>query len=156
MINQTIQKIHIVGISTRTINTNGQSAIDIESLWQKFWKEEIQNQIPNKVSEEIYAVYTDYETDFTGEYTTVIGLPVHSLGEIPEGMIGITIEAATYHKIVSKGKMPEAIGNTWLAIWSDQELDSRRAYTADFTVHGRKYYDGDNAEVETYLSVKEQ
>lgn len=156
MINQTIQKVHIVGISTRTINTNGQSAIDIESLWQKFWTEEIQNQIPNKISEEIYAVYTDYETDFTGEYTTVIGVPVQSLAEIPEGMTGITIEAATYHKIVSKGKMPEAIGNTWLAIWADQELDSRRAYTADFTVHGSKYYDGDNAEVETYLSVKEQ
>ncbi|SKB91071.1 Predicted transcriptional regulator YdeE, contains AraC-type DNA-binding domain [Sphingobacterium nematocida] len=119
MINQTIQKVHIVGISTRTINTNGQSAIDIESLWQKFWTEEIQNQIPNKISEEIYAVYTDYETDFTGEYTTVIGVPVQSLGEIPEGMTVITIEAATYYKIVSKGKMPEAIGNTWLAIWSD-------------------------------------
>lgn len=156
MINQTIQKVHIVGISTRTNNTNGQSAIDIESLWKKFWTEEIQNQIPNKISEEIYAVYTDYETDFTGEYTTFIGVPVQSFAEIPEGMIGITIEAATYHKIVSKGKMPEAIGNTWLAIWADQELDSRRAYTADFTVHGSKYYDGDNAEVETYLSVKEQ
>lgn len=155
MINQPIQKKYIVGISTRTINANGQSAIDIESLWQKFWGEEIQDQIPNKVSEDIYAVYTNYETDFTGEYTTVVGLPVNSLDVIPEGMIGLTIEAGTYCKIVSNGKMPDAIGNTWLEIWSNKELDSKRAYKADFTVHGSKYYDGDNAEVETYLSVKD-
>lgn len=151
----TIQEKHIIGISTRTINTNGQSAKDIEVLWQKFWVEEIQNQIPNKISDAIYAVYTDYETDFTGEYTTIIGLPVSSLDEIPESMIGVTIKTMVYQKIVSKGKMPEAIANTWLAIWADKELNLKRAYKADFTVHGKKYYDGDNAEVETYLSIFE-
>lgn len=155
MNNQTIQKFYVVGISTRTSNANGQSATDIEALWQKFWGEEIQSQVPNKISDDIYAVYTDYETDFTGEYTTVIGLSVNSLDHIPEGMTGMTIETTAYQKIVSKGKMPEAILTTWLAIWADKELDSKRAYKADFTVHGKKYYDGDNAEVETYLSVKE-
>lgn len=154
MSNQTIQKFYVVGISKRTINTNGQSAIDIEALWQKFWGEEIQNQIPNKISDDIYAIYTDYETDFTGEYTTIIGLPVSSLDSIPEGMVGIDIDTTMYHKIVSKGKMPEAIVNTWLSIWADEELDAKRAYKADFTVHGKQYYDGDNAEVVTYLSVK--
>jgi predicted transcriptional regulator YdeE len=154
MSNQTIQKFYVVGISKRTINTNGQSAIDIEALWQKFWGEEIQNQIPNKISDDIYAIYTDYEKDFTGEYTTIIGLPVSSLDSIPEGMVGIGIDTTMYHKIVSKGKMPEAIANTWLSIWADEELDSKRAYKADFTVHGKQYYDGDNAEVVTYLSVK--
>ena len=155
MNNQTIQKFHVIGVSTRTINTNGQSAIDIEALWKKFWGEEIQNQIPNKISDDIYAVYTHYETDFTGEYTTIIGLPVSSLADIPADMIGITIDTTSYHKIVSRGKMPEAIANTWLAIWANQELNSKRAYKADFTVHGKKYYDGDHAEVETFLSVKE-
>lgn len=63
--NQTIQKFHIIGISVRTINENGQSAKDIEALWGKFWGEGISKQIPNKISDDIYAVYTDYETDFT-------------------------------------------------------------------------------------------
>lgn len=155
MNNQTIQKFYVVGISTRIINTNGQSGQDIELVWQKFWGEEIQNQIPNKISDNIYAVYTDYETNFKGGYTTIIGLSVNSLDNIPEGMIGMTIETTVYQKIVSKGKMPEAITNTWLEIWADKELDSKRAYKADFTVHGKNYYNGDNAEVETYLSVKE-
>lgn len=152
---QTIQKMYIVGISTRTTNQNGQSAKDIEALWGKFWGEEIQKQIPNKVSDEIYAVYTDYETDFTGPYTTIIGLPVSSLENIPKRFVGITIETAVYQKFISKGKMPEAVINTWLGIWANRELNAKRAYKADFTIHGQKYYDGNSAEVETFISVKE-
>lgn len=146
--------IHIVGISTRTVNAFGQSAIDIEALWQKFWNGQIQNKIFNKITEEIYAVYTNYETDFTGEYTTIIGFAVNSLDEIPTDMVGITIEKTSYLKIDSKGKMPEAIANTWLEIWEDEELNSKRAYKADFTIHGEKYHKGNDAEVETYISIK--
>nr|WP_205600661.1 MULTISPECIES: effector binding domain-containing protein [unclassified Flavobacterium] len=155
MNNQTIQRFYVIGISTRTTNENGQSAKDIETLWGKFWGEEIQKQIPNKVSDEIYAVYTDYETDFTGAYTTIVGLPVSSLENIPKGFVGITIETAEYQKFVSKGKMPEAVFNTWLEIWGNKELNTKRAYQADFTIHEKKYYDGDNAEVETFISVKQ-
>jgi len=153
MKHQTIQKFYIVGISVRTTNQNGQSAKDIEALWGKFWGEEIQKQIPNRLSDDIYAVYTNYETDFNGPYTTIIGLPVSSLKDIPKGFVGITIETAQYQKFISKGKMPAAVFNTWLKIWSNKNL--KRAYKADFTVHGKKYYDGDDAEVETFISVEE-
>ena len=98
MNNQTIQKFYVIGISTRTTNSNGQSAKDIEALWIKFWGEEIQKQIPNRVSDEIYAVYTDYETDFTGHYTTIVGFPVSSLEIIPKGLVGLTIETSQYQK----------------------------------------------------------
>ncbi len=109
-------------------------------------------QIPNKISDEIYAVYTDYETDFTGPYTTIIGLSVSSLENIPENFVGITIETAVYQKFISKGKMPEAVFNTWLEIWENKNLN--RTYQADFTIHGKKYYDGENAEVETFIAIK--
>ena len=59
MNNQTIQKFYVIGISTRTTNENGQSAKDIEALWGKCWGEENQTPIPNKMSDEIYAVYTN-------------------------------------------------------------------------------------------------
>ena len=154
MSNQVIQKFYVIGISVRTTNENGQSAKDIETLWTKFWGEEIQQQIPNKINEDIYAVYTDYETDFTKPYTTIIGSAVSSLENIPNGFVGITIENTTYQKFISKGKMPDAVFNTWLEIWGDKELNLKRSYKADFTIHGKKYYDGDNAEVETYIAVK--
>lgn len=149
----TIQKFQVIGISIRTTNENGQSLIDLETLWGKFWGEEIQKQIPNAVNDNIYAVYTDYESGSTGPYTAIIGLPVSSLENIPEGFVGITIESDVYQKFVSKGKMPEAVVNTWLEIWNNKNLN--RAYKADFTIHGKKYFDGDNAEVETFISVKD-
>lgn len=152
---QTIQKFYVIGISTRTTNKNAQSAKDIEALWGKFWGEEIQKQIPNKTSDDIYAIYTAYETDFNGPYTTIIGLAVSSLKNIPKGFVGITIETTNYQKFVSRGKMPAAVFNTWLEIWQNDQLNLKRAYKADFTIHGKKYYDGDHAEVETFISVKE-
>lgn len=147
-----IPTFQVIGVSSRTTNENGQAAKDIEKLWEKFWGEKIQNQVPNKVSEDIYAVYTDYETDFNGPCTTIIGMAVSSLEQIPEGMVGVRIEETTYQRFVSKGKMPEAVFNTWIEIWANKKLN--RTYKADFTVHGEKYYDGDKAEVETFISIK--
>ena len=49
--------------------------------------------------------------------------------------------------------MPEAILKTWTEIWKDTQI--KRAYRADVTVHGEKYFDGDNAEIETYISISE-
>lgn len=66
--------------------------------------------------------------------------------------MGITIKKNTYQKFVSKGKMPKAVLATWMEIWQNKDLN--RTYNADFTVHGKKYYDGENAEVETFISVK--
>ncbi|MBL7712882.1 MAG: hypothetical protein JNL13_10470, partial [Chitinophagaceae bacterium] len=53
------------------------------------------------------------------------------------------------------GKMPQAVLNTWFEIWQDKDLNPKRAYKADFTVHGKQYYEGDNAEVETFISINE-
>ncbi|WP_214608411.1 GyrI-like domain-containing protein [Nubsella zeaxanthinifaciens] len=38
---QHISQFNIIGIAVRTTNANGQSGIDIEALWEKFWKGEI-------------------------------------------------------------------------------------------------------------------
>jgi predicted transcriptional regulator YdeE len=154
MNNQIIQKFNVIGVSMKTSNEDRQQYLkDIEALWGKFWDEEIQKQIPNKINDDIYAIYTDFETDYTGPHTIMIGLAVSSLENIPEGFVGITIEEAMYQKFVSKGKMPEAVLNTWTEIWQNKNLS--RAYKTDFTIHGKKYYDGDNAEVETFISLKE-
>lgn len=48
--------------------------------------------------------------------------------------------------------MPITVYNTWLEIWANDDL-SLAYHDTHFTIHGKKYYDGDNAEVETYISV---
>ena len=148
-----IGTFEVIGITTRTTNENGQSMADIEALWGRFWGDKIQDQIPNKLSDDIYAVYTNYESDYMGSYSLTIGARVRSLKEIPDGFTGLTVEGGAFRKYVSKGKMPDAVVKTWMEIWSDSDL--KRAYTFDFTVHGEKYFDGDKAEVETFISIVE-
>lgn len=141
----------IIGISTRTTNENGQSIKDVETLWNKFWNENIIVQIPNKVNEDIYAVYTDYESDYMGKYTLIIGYPVSSLNDVPNDFVGREISVGNAEKFISKGKMPEAILKTWSEIWENKKL--KRAYRADVTVHGKKYFNENNTEVETFISI---
>ncbi len=74
-----IENFKIIGIETETTNENGESAEEMGKLWQRFYSENIPNQIPNKAGNEVYSIYTDYETDYTGKYTSIIGLKVNSL-----------------------------------------------------------------------------
>ncbi len=150
---QEIQPFKIIEISVRTTNENGNGAEDIGALWGKFISENIAGKISNKESEEIYAVYTDYESDYTGKYTTVIGQKVSTLKTIPEGCVGREFQGGSYKKFMAKGAMPQAIVESWKDIWAKDKVLNRR-YTADFEVYGQKSQNGDASEVEIYIAVK--
>lgn len=147
-----IQKFNVIGISIRTTNEDGQSGKDIPALWNKFMTEEIQGKIPNKVSGDIFCIYTDYEKDHTKPYTTILGCKVESLDNIPEDMVGKTIESAAYEELIAKGNLSEGIVyNKWLEIWN---LDLNRSFTADFEVYGSKTQNPENAEVDIYIALR--
>ncbi|WP_394330373.1 GyrI-like domain-containing protein [Nitritalea halalkaliphila] len=79
-------------------------------------------------------MYTDYKGDFTDEYTTIIGVPVSTLDEIPNGLIGREFKSENFQKFTAKGEMPKAVLDTWIDIWQrDSELD--RKYSYDFEVY---------------------
>lgn len=147
-----LDTLKILGISVRTTNENAQAAHDLGLLWQRFHYEDMAGKIPHKLGNEIYAVYTDYESDYTGKYTTLIGFRVDSLETIPEGLTGREFDGGTYRKFVAKGSMPDAIVETWKKIWSEDKQLNRR-YTADFEVYGDKCQNGDQSEVEIFLAV---
>jgi len=90
MNHQQIEPFNIIGISVRTTNENGQAVKDIPALWNRFMSEGIANKIPNKTSESIYCIYTEYEKDHTKPYTTIIGCRVDQVENIPAGMVGET------------------------------------------------------------------
>lgn len=147
-----IQKFNVIGISIRTTNEDGQSGKDIPALWNKFMTEEIQGKIPNKVSGDIFCIYTDYEKDHTKPYTTILGCKVESLDNIPENMVGKTIESADYEELIAKGNLSEGIVyNKWLEIWNS---DLNRSFTADFEVYGSKTQNPQNAEVDIYITLQ--
>ena len=147
-----IQKLNVIGISIRTTNENQQSGQDIPALWNKFISERIAEKIPNKINDSIYSVYTDYEKDHTKPYTTILGCKVESLDFVPENMVGKTVEAADYEKIIAEGNLTEGIVyNKWLEIWNS-DLD--RIFTADFEVYGEKVQNPKNAEVDIYIAIR--
>lgn len=136
----------IIGIATRTTNKDNKSKEDLGKLWERFFAENIVENIPNKSSNEILSIYTDYKSDFTDEYTAIIGLKVSTLDEIPNGMIGREFKADNFQKFIAKGEMPKAVLDTWIDIWQrNNELN--RKYNYDFEVYG------ENSEVEIYLSI---
>lgn len=143
----------IIGIATRTTNQGGQSLQDLRKLWAQFYTDDIFGKIPNKISNEIYAIYTDYQSDFTEAYTAIIGVPVSTLDETPEGLLGREFMAEHFKKFTAKGEMPNANMNTWADIWQREE-ELNRKYNYDFEVYGDKSQNGADSEVEIFLSVK--
>jgi len=142
---------YIVGLSVRTTNQNGQSQNDIGGLWGRIMQNNLLLKIEDKVSEDTYCVYTDYETDYTGFYTTIIGCKVSSLDKISEGFSGITIAAGKYHVYDLSGKFPENVHAAWQEIWGS---DVKRAYTADFDQYAANAKSFEDTEVKIYLAVK--
>lgn len=149
----TIEKFYVIGISVRTTNEGSQAAKDIPQLWERFMSENIVSKIPNKASNDVYGIYTEYEGDFTQPYTTVIGCKVNNLDVIPEGLVGFTIETANYEKFTAKGKLLDNIVyNKWTDIW---QSNLNRAYLSDFEIYGEKSMDMDNAEVDIFVAIKQ-
>ncbi len=147
-----IQKFNVIGISVRTTNENGQSGQDIPALWNKFMSEGIAKQIPNKASDAIYCIYTDYEKDHTRPYTTILGCVVETLNVIPEGMVVKTVSGVHYKKFTAKGNLKEgAVFNEWVRIWNS-DLD--RIYTEDFEIYGAGAQNPEDGEVDIYIAIK--
>jgi len=148
-----IEPFKLIGVAIKTTNKNGQAMADIGQAWERFYSEALHSKIPAKVDEDIYAVYTDYQSDYQGKYTFILGCKVSSLAKIPNGFEGRTFKGGRYLKYIAKGKMPDAVANQWEKIWQDEDkLD--RAYACDFEVYSRKYQNPDNAEVDLYIGTK--
>ena len=136
-------------LGNKTTNEGGQSGIDCGNLWQKFEKENFADKIPDKLSDEIYAVYFDYEGDYTKPYSYFIGCKVKIYADTPQGMDSLIIPASSFTKVIAKGKMPDCVANSWKDIWSSK---TERAYKYDFEIYDERSKDWSNAEVEIFVS----
>ena len=138
----------IIGIAVESTNQDGKSVKVLGDLWGRFYLEDIASKIPNTLDKAIVAIYTDYESDYTGSYTAIIGVKVSTLERVPKGMVGRTFEGGTYKKFIAEGEMPEAIVKQWQYIWENDNNLNRR-YTADFEV-----YNPDLEIVEIFVGVQ--
>jgi predicted transcriptional regulator YdeE len=148
-----IEPFKIIGISVRTTNENGQATKDIPFLWNKFFAENISEKVVNKISDDLYCVYTHYEKDHTKPYTTILGYKVKTDEPLPEGLVERTIESNNYKVFSAKGKASEGfVYEEWKKIW-DLNDELNRSFTSDFEIYGPISQNPKNAEVEIYIAV---
>ena len=147
-----LEETKLVGLALKgkTSNINEQSGVDCGNLWQEFEKGNYADLIPSKLTDEILAVYHEYEGDHTQPFSYFIGCKVESDIVVPDGLETLTIPKGTYQKIDAKGKMPDCVANAWKEVWIS---DIPRSYKMDFEVYDERSKDWSNAEVDIYLSV---
>lgn len=125
------QAIHVIGIELRT--SNDQAFKTIPGHWQRFTQEAVPAKVPGKLSDDVYAVYTDFQNagrDNQGVYSLVIGVAVPADAAVPEGCARAVIPASPRAVFpVEKGRFDQ-VGEAWQAIW--QRRDLRKTFIADY------------------------
>jgi len=121
----------IVGLSIRT--NNNEAADTIPALWGQFFGEGVGSTIASKASDDVYAVYTDFENegvDNTGQYTFLIGVEVSSTDELIEGLTAANIPCGNFHRFDVPENKPEQVFPTWMQIWPNQDIG--KTFLCDF------------------------
>ncbi len=153
-------EIQVIGIATRTHNVNERdpSTAKIGSLVQHYFSQNLSDKIPNrKKPGRTFIIYTEYESDFTGDYTCLIGEEVNSFESVPAEFNSLIIPSQTYTKITSEsGPLPDIVIKTWQKIWSmtPQVLGGIRGYKADFEIYDERASDYKNAIVDVYIGIE--
>ena len=145
--------IMVLGIECRTSNAPEDGPNDIPRLWGKFYNEGIIHKIPNRISNEVIALYCDYEGDYTQPYSLVIGCAVSSLDDIPEGLVAKNVPGGSFAAFKAVGEYPASLIETWGNIW---QTDLKRTYTGDYEFYGEKFFSGSLQELEVFIALEKE
>lgn len=104
------------------------------SIFPKTWEEFLKRQ----VNGDIYAVYSNYENDYTGDFDFMIATEEKSEGN------SITIGNGEYYIWEVESNDLSGVGKAWGEIWKS---DLPRAYATDFEVYKT------DGSIAIYLSV---
>jgi predicted transcriptional regulator YdeE len=144
----------IMGIKRRTSNADGRSVADIPACWQDFLSQNVAAKIPNRAkTPAFFAVYSEYESDWTGEYSFMIGSEVTKADMIPEGLAVTRIPPQTYAIFKAAGPMPDALLAVWMSVWG---TNLPRAYTCDFEWYDARFTRPENKEIDVYVAINEE
>ncbi|HXC94680.1 MAG TPA: GyrI-like domain-containing protein [Edaphobacter sp.] len=149
---------YMAGLSTRTSNAREMSGNGkIENIWETFLQPGVVAKIPNKIGVDLVAVYTDYETDHTGHYTYLLGLPVLSNESLPVNLTVRHVSPGRYAVITSeRGPVGEVVRDVWQRIWSmsEEELGGKRAFQTDYEIYDQRSADPENAQIDVYIGLR--
>ena len=156
--NTSLPEIKLVGVTVRTNNKYemDQATAKIGPIVQSYFQESKSEKIPNRKKPYVtYSAYTEYESDYNGDYTYFIGEEVESFSNLPENFVGLTIPAQNYTKFTNgPGKMPNVCLEIWQNIWNDTSLNAKREYITDFEIYDERAMDPEHTILDLYIGIK--
>lgn len=109
----------------------------------------------------LYALYTEYESNEHGPYTFFVGQEIKSAERVDElrkaGLHVYHTREQKYAKFVSEtGPMPDVCIALWQKIWSlsEQDLGGKRSYGTDFEIYHTDSFNPTSASVEIYIGIE--
>lgn len=156
----TLQEIKLMGISVHTSNTSEKDPqhAKIETTIQTYFQKRLATKITHRKNPgTTYCVYTEYETDCTGNYRYFIGEEVSIFDKVDPELETLFIPAQAYVKFTNgPGKMPEVCLDVWEEVWEmfSADLGGERAYIADFEVYDERGLDQEHTTLDIYIGVR--
>lgn len=145
-----LPEMKIAGLSARTSNLDPEMGQIIGSLWNGFFANGGPQAVPSSLGEQVYGLYSDYESDFRAQYDITVGCRVQSTDCLPPQMTVKTVPAGKYAAFAVPNGDTAAVARVWEEIWG-MELD--RSYTGDFEQYTSSP-DGNTREVTIYIALK--
>lgn len=145
------KSLTVIGKEIRTSNDQLQCATDIPRHWDNCLSHHYLSNIPNKLSDDIYALYTNFQYSghsSDGTYSYVLGCSVSSDSPVPNGYTKHVIPTSEYQVFVCRNGPPESVVNEkWKEIWT-HTFQKKRTFYLEF----EKY--SDNQSVSIFIGVK--
>lgn len=141
------KSILIVGIELRTSNLEAMQTIP--PFWQKFYQEGILQKISNKVSDNVFAVYTNFENEGKnneGIYSLIIGAEVTEVQALPKNFVSTIVKPSKRAVFEVEKGHPEKVGEKWQEIWGMTDLE--KSYISDYEL----YFP--SGEIEIHIGIK--
>lgn len=154
-------EIKLVGISARTSYNKELDKMNgnIFPCVKKYFHNALFQKISNRKNPgTTFCVYTDYQSDYRGDYTYFIGEEVTSFKDLQEGFNKLTIPKQTYIKFTAgPDPMPNVIVDAWSSIWnmSPTELGGERSYHTDFEIYDERAHDHQKIILDLYIGIRQ-
>jgi predicted transcriptional regulator YdeE len=116
----------------REIRASNDDPAAIAEAWDGFFERGATSGITGHLSEDVYAVYSEYEGDETQPYSYFIGCEVEDDAPVPPRMASRVLPDAKFEVFVSEGKQPAALMQTWAEIHAAK---IERSFELDYEVH---------------------
>jgi predicted transcriptional regulator YdeE len=143
----------VAGITAIIDGGQDNAAEQINELWGNFFAQQIGKDLEGRIDDTIYAVYSDYQGDYTKPYRLSIGYRIKSDAAHASKLHYVAVQEGDYAMLSAAGEQPKALIETWKAVWQG---DLPRLYQTDFEVYGARFFEEGVHEILVFVGINQE